>query len=301
MSNDKIEQNFRPTPYPSMLDFTFLDLTRHAAERKKLLEQYTGALATWTNNRENEFPTVGEFWKQHATGLIHRVVAVAYAGSSDHQHQFNVIHETKDGATFSTGLVEFLCGKIEYSIASHDYGEEVPEAPAFEKFEGTWDEPEIEVRRRYRPLDAGKAMQKLHETAYGDFWVVNAMRTKHGVPEIIVDCSAPDDKAGSLLRIPDTWLPINLSVQTSYDRMKNNTRLLRLINNGNVRVIRKKFAEDLLNTPEAILEHKRLLARGYPVEIIGPSREPVVVPEKVPAKTEEAKPKVTIEAVKEDK
>jgi hypothetical protein len=265
-------QNFRPTKIPDMLDVVFSDIAKNTAARKALLDSYQGALASWSNQ---PIPEPEQFWKQNSTGLLHRIITVASAGTSSQRHILHVIHETEDGAIFSTDLGAFLNGKIEYSIASHNYGEELPEAPEFELTDSfCWEHPELPTEKRFQPLTDEEARKKLAKNPLS-LWLVNTTRTKHGVPEILVECVEHQNEHTKpiVLKIPDSWLPIDVGAQVPLEPLKYNTRFLKLIANGHVSIIRKKLAHAVLETDEAKAERERLLGRGATVKIAGAPRD----------------------------
>lgn len=60
------------------------------------------------------------------------------------------------------------------------------------------------------------------------------------------------------VRIPSTWIPVDLSLQTTKEDLVKSPDVRRLINRGNLELIREEEALEILNKKEARMEMERL-------------------------------------------
>jgi hypothetical protein len=276
------DQVVRPkvTPIPKSLKYIFRSLPSARNEREAALTEYRATIknTTYSAGKPVALPLVGTYWKSTASDVVHRVTAIAQhdveqvQSSYDYSRQSSprqthVIHETLDHAIFSTELSYFkgTVNTDEYS------GIEGREAPRFVQVEPgkEWSwwypyiGPRVERVRMFlnRPMTFNALKSKLSARRTRHLYVMNAMKTSTGLPDILFETGAIQkgtSRSPVVIKIPASWLPIDLTDFLPADSLRDNPRFLSLIGNKHVVPLRTEHAYRVLNSKAGRAEKKRV-------------------------------------------
>lgn len=279
MSNTKV------TEVPQELKHVF-NMVHFRGERVEIFNEYEEGLEK--AKTAHKFPDNGSFWKNSRTDIVHQVITVA--PDSRNAASFLVVHQTIDGVVGTTPLRQW-----ERDVSIYAYGRtEHRVAPAFipcsAPNEWKWwyrfVEKYVEQYRafRNRPMSLDEIKAELATDKTGPLHVVNAMKTQHGLANILFmyhrprvpviinlspEVTAYDAKVCTL---EATWLPQDITNQMPRDLLRINSEFMRLVTNGHLLVLKPKQAKRILATTEAQEEQTRLTDLDAFVKNVGKAR-----------------------------
>ncbi len=137
-------------------------------------------------------------------------------------------------------------------------------------------------KRWVAPLDFEAVKADLASSSTKPLYVINTMITKHGMADLIflaypqasteIDTSNPKSQPPTIVKIPATWYPFDLTAVVTRAQLRTNSAFLNLLNTGHLTIIDSKRARQFMNTEVAIAERKRVDERQAFIKNTGKAR-----------------------------
>lgn len=105
--------------------------------------------------------------------------------------------------------------------------------------------------------------QAEREKSSSSLWVLNNSGG-NGKQKGVINITIPEGNGQvHTIRIPDTAIPIDITTQATKNAVLSNPQFRRLVQGQMVQIVAEDYAQQLLSTPEAQEEQRRLFSLGY--------------------------------------
>jgi hypothetical protein len=149
--------------------------------------------------------------------------------------------------------------------------------PVYQKFQN--------LKRKFyvQPWSFDHVKADLASSSTKSLYVINSMITQHGMADLIflaypqagvdVDTSNPRSLPPTIVKIPATWYPFDLTTLVTRSQLRSNSSFLNFLAKGHLTVISPWRARQFMLTSAAMAEKKRIADRNERIRVEGGARK----------------------------